>query len=425
MTDVRPYAARRVSSPEGTRPVPVLRLPSHGQAQPLQPAAMREMNMGSLLRALRVLGPRARVELAEYTGISPATVTKLVANLTEAEILVERADTHSLRLTGRPRVPVDFNPHRRAVLALHLGPDSITAAALDLRGTVLVERSADYPDGSAARSVQAGARLLARVVKALPDQCVAVGVGVTSAGRVDREHGAVRGRRDRGWDDVLVSAPIADHLGLPVELDQPVRGEALAALATDEQAQHLIHLSVGKEISAALLIDRHVHRGHTGEAGGVTHLPVPGARGPECGCGQTGCLGAVATDVALVEAARAKKVIGGEDGYAELVAAADDRSRPAVALLRTRARAIGQALAVLADLVDPDRLLVGGSALAWGGFQPEVEQTFVELSGRRADLLRFGPGPVEPVVAAGMLFLDRYFDDPVRHEPELQRRLNA
>ncbi len=383
--------------------------------------------MGSLMRAIRILGPRARVELSEYTGISPATVTKLVASLAEANILTERVDPNAVRVTGRPRVPVDFASGARVVLALHLGAESATAAAINLRGSVLSERTNSYPAGPADKAVQSAARMLNRLRKTLGPDTVPVGVGISSDGEIDQPNGTLISHPLLDWHQVAVRDLVADLVELPTEYDQTVRGQALGAFASGQgEPTDLVHCAVNGRVQAAFVLDAGIYRGHDGFAGSIEHWPVAGVRGPACRCGQTNCLATVAGDDGVTWLARDRGLIGADDGYPALVEAAEARVRGAVTLLRSRAQWIGRALAVLADLIDPATVMISGSAQQWSSFESEVRAALDATPGRiDSDRLITLPSSTTPVVASAMLFLDRYFADPVHYEPELQRRLSA
>lgn len=382
--------------------------------------------MGSLLRALRILGPKARVELSDYTGISPATVTKLVASLSEANILVERSGPPAARLTGRPRVPVDFAPASRAVLALHLGADQATVAAVDLRGAVITQRTNAYTGASVEKIVQNAARSLGRIRRGLGDDTSAIGIGISSDGEIDSD-GVLSSHPTLDWSDVPVRTLVADALDLPAEYDQTVRGQALAAFGSGQgQPTDLIHCAVNGGVECAFVLRTSVYRGHDGAAGLLEHWPVPGVRGPACGCGQTNCLARVAGDDGITWLARDRGLIAADEGYPELLAAAADHVRGAVNLLRSRAQWIGRALAVLADLIDPATIVLSGSARSWSPFESEVGEALDRAPSRiGAERLTGLVDSATPVAAAAALFLERYFADPVHYEPELQRRLLA
>ena len=382
--------------------------------------------MGSLLRALRILGPKARVELSDYTGISPATVTKLVASLTEANILIERSGPPTMRLTGRPRVPVDFAPGSRVVLALHLGAEHATTAAVDLRGAVIAERTSAYTGASPEKIVQSAVRSLGRIRRSLDADAVIIGVGISSDGEIDAD-GVLRSHPSLDWSDVAVRDLVGEALDLPAEYDQTVRGQALDAFGSGQgQPTDLIHCSVNRGVECAFVLGTGLYRGRDGRAGLLKHWPVPGVRGPACSCGQTNCLAAVAGEDGMTWLARDRGIIGAEDGYQELQSAAEAHVRGALTLMRSRAQWIGRALAVLADLIDPATIALSGSAQDWGPFEGEVAEAFDRAPGVvGSERLISLPDAATPVAAAAALFLDRYFADPVHYEPELQRRLMA
>lgn len=137
-----------------------------------------------------------------------------------------------------------------------------------------------------------------------------------------------------------------------------------------------LYITVSTGVGGAVLVGGELARGGHGLAGEVGHLPVL-AGGPRCGCGARGHLEAVASGPALaragLEAARrgrapalARRLAatgGGLDGAD--VAAAAAAGDPGAAAVMTRARrALGRAVAGLVNLLDPERVVLGGGVIA-------------------------------------------------------------
>ena len=109
----------------------------------------------------------------------------------------------------------------------------------------------------------------------------------------------------------------------------------------------------------ALVVARTIHRGPLSAAGGIAHMPISGGS-VRCTCGRNGCFQAVASDMGLVERAAEAGVIR-ERSIDALIAAARGGDAAAHALLAERARAIGEALAVIIGLINPDLVVLAGS----------------------------------------------------------------
>ena len=152
--------------------------------------------------------------------------------------------------------------------------------------------------------------------------------------------------------------------GAPVVVDNDVNVGVLGAAAALGHSGNLAYLSVGTGVAAGFLVDGQVHRGAHGAAGEIGHLPVdPG--GPPCECGQRGCLEVVASGSAI-----ARRWRNGESTHAavsEMLAAAAAGDADAIALRDEVADHLAWAVALIAQTVDPDVIVLGGGVLEAGG----------------------------------------------------------
>jgi glucokinase len=195
------------------------------------------------------------------------------------------------------------------------------------------------------------------------DGFAAVGVGVP--GLVDRVAGTVRHAVNLGLDDTPVG--LADHLGAlakaPVLVDNDVNLAAVGAAVALGCRGDLAYLSVGTGLAAGLLLDGRIRRGAHGAAGEIGHLPID-PQGPLCECGQRGCLEALASGTAI--ATRWPSADGAVSATSALVAAADAGDPAAVSVLDDVAGHLAGAVALLAQTVDPEVVVLGGGVAEAG-----------------------------------------------------------
>jgi predicted NBD/HSP70 family sugar kinase len=137
-------------------------------------------------------------------------------------------------------------------------------------------------------------------------------------------------------------------------------------------SRHTIYLGGGESIGAAVVVDGQLYRGARGLAGEIGHVPVAGAGDAPCRCGKVGCLDAVAGRSALVRDGRLLADTGQSPALAAILAqtgtirpmditlAADAGDAAAQALLHRSARLLGDALATLVSVFNPDLVVLGG-----------------------------------------------------------------
>ncbi|MEU7576018.1 ROK family transcriptional regulator [Streptomyces sp. NPDC041068] len=391
---------------------------------------MRRGNASAVLRAVVTEGPLPRADIARSTGLSAPSVTKLTALLVQAGLLREHAPAEATQ--GRPRVPVGVDPSGAVALGVHIGLLRTTLGLVCLDGTVLAQRVLDHEapgdGGLAPRRIADQAADGAR--EFLADRLGGrrlLGTGISLGGWVDGERGVVVEHGALGWRDVRLVDLLDGRLPGPVRLEQSVRAAASAELwfGAGREVDDFVHIFFGNVLGAALVVDRAVHRGPGAAAGGIEHLPAtdePGARCPRCG---TGCLSLLASDTAVVAAARARGLRLPDAGrlpVEHLVAAArpegsgigDPRAQD---VLRRRARHAGRAVATVVDLLNPSRVVLAGGILAADEYLDDLRAEVTLRAHRGWDAATrvvpatFGTGAL--LVASAMPLLEAVYEDPI------------
>lgn len=129
-------------------------------------------------------------------------------------------------------------------------------------------------------------------------------------------------------------------------------------------------VTIGAGIGAAIVTNDVVYRGAHGDAGELGHTPVD-PNGPECVCGNRGCLEAIIGDRALVSAALHQGVLTADETICDLHTAADRRDRAAQAILRNAGEILGRSVAGLVNIVDPETVAIyGEGTTGWQHWRP-------------------------------------------------------
>jgi predicted NBD/HSP70 family sugar kinase len=388
----------------------------------------------SVFGAARLRGPIARDVIAQVTKLSIATVNRQVTALLDAGILRERADLAVSGAIGRPRVPVEVNHEPFLTLGIHIGARTTSIVATDLFGRTLDVVETPTPRGTqnAALASLAGSarRYLSRWHRRRP-----LWVGVATGGVVD----SVSGHLDHprlGWSSAPVGPVLAETLGLPVSLASHVDAMAGAELLLGVRrfsAQSgsdvvgraapgtSLYVYARETVGYALSIGGQVHSPASGP-GTIASLPVRSEL-----LGSSGLLESTVSDEAVLTAARKLRIVPAE-GPASTVAAVLRAARQgnarAADLLAERARVLGEAVALLRDMLNPDDLVVGGQAFTE---YPEgmalVEAAFTNRSvfaPRDIRVTAFGNRVQE--VGAGVVSLGGLYADPIAAMRRAQSR---
>ncbi|WP_442930906.1 ROK family protein [Mycolicibacterium sp. 050232] len=386
----------------------------------------------SVFSAVRTRGPIARDAIAQLTQLSIATVNRQVTALLDAGILRERADLAVSGAIGRPRVPVEVNHEPYLTLGIHIGARTTSIVATDLLGRTLDVVETPTPSGpqSAALATLASSarRYLSRWHRRR-----ALWVGIAAGGVVDSATGYLDHPR-LGWADAPVGPVLAETLGLPVSVASHVDAMAGAELllggrrsspeAVGAPARTSLYVYARETVGYALSIDGRVHTPASGP-GTIAGLPAQSEL-----LGGSGQLESTVSDEAVLNAARKQRIIpaeGPSSNLATVLRAARQGNDKAVELLTDRARVLGEAVALLRDLLNPDDLVLGGQAFTeYPEGMPVVEDAVTRrsvLGPRDIRLTAFGNRVQE--ASAGIVSLGGLYADPVGAIRRAQTRRSA
>ena len=292
----------------------------------------------------------------------------------------------------------------RQAVGLDVGGTKIAAARVGADGSILARELVPSPAAESARILDAVVRV-ARTV--MTDDVEAVGIG--AAGLVDRATGTLTFAPNLAWRGVGLVEHVGGALGLPAIADNDATAAAWGEyrFGAGRGAGHLLLVTVGTGIGGGIVIDGRIYRGAHGFAAEIGHVIVePG--GPSCGCGNRGCWEQVASGHAIQRAGREAAERYPHSGIARLAEgvparvtgsvvtrAAQDGDETARAILAKVGRRLGEGIAGLVNVLDPDLVVVGGGAAAAGDLLLEpARRAFaqtVEAPGFR---------PPVPIVAA-------------------------
>jgi predicted NBD/HSP70 family sugar kinase len=296
---------------------------------------VRRHHLSVVLDLLVREGPRSRAVLAQETGLTKATISSLVGDLLDRQ-LVEELETPKDGRVGRPATDVAAFGRGVGGLGLEIDVDRVAASVVDLTGAVRSHR-VHLSDNRAARSGRVVDQLQRVALEALAE---AEGAGIRCVGGTL----ALPGLVDPGSGRLFVApnlhwfgadlAVATERLQLPIVGAISVDNEAnLAALAelrsgAGQGLSSFVYVSGGIGIGAGIVLDGRVTRGAHGFAGELGHVVVDPSGRP-CSCGARGCL--------------------------ETIAGADAGGTP-----DQIAAALAAALRSLVHVLDPEAILLGG-----------------------------------------------------------------
>ncbi|WP_248964399.1 ROK family transcriptional regulator [Sphaerisporangium perillae] len=346
-------------------------------------------NRAVVLEAIQVSDGISRVQIAKHAGLTAQTVSVIVRKLLEEGLVVEDGSLPSSG--GKPRTILRVDPAAGYAVGIHFDPGEISYVLADLAGQPVTVLHTDVRPGLSPEEV---IRQMARTARdmlrhaGVPDHKV-LGIGLACPGPLDADGVMNFPPRLSGWDQVPIKRLLEEHTGFPVTFDNDAAaaaiGERWAGLARATASFAYLYLGTG--IGGGLFLDNQIYRGRSLNAAEFGHITVM-PDGPDCYCGNRGCVEAICCPSAIEAAVRTRLAEGagsmlaagpgngpekdpgadpaggpGGPDHAAICAAAAEGDPLAREVIDMVAARLADAAVSIVNMLDIDLLVLGGPAM--------------------------------------------------------------
>lgn len=346
-------------------------------AKPDKPTAYsdpREASRSLVVSVIRSAGQIARIDIAQATGVSPATVTAITAELIGAGLVEEVAPETAPAVAGRgrPRVSLRVRGPAHILAGIKVSHATISTILIDFDGNTLSEHKTPLPEARMSPET-----LTARIVDTLRSAAAETGrnlrdlsgLGVGVSGVVDVPQGLVHWSPSMSKRNVALRDQLEAALPMPVFLDNDANliAKAEQLFGEGRGVRDFIVVTIEHGVGMGIVIDGQVYRGTRGCGAELGHTKVH-LDGALCRCGQRGCLEAYVADYALLrEAGVTLPGLTGqtpEDRLDALFAAARSGEKTAQSILERASRMFAMGLANLVNIFDPALIILSGERMS-------------------------------------------------------------
>jgi len=265
------------------------------------------------------------------------------------------------------------------VIGVDLGGTKAVAGAVDSGLAVHHRARREVSTSDLPALLETLTELVDEVREAVGGEVEGVGFGIPCL--IDQERGLAASSVHLPIQGVAFAEVMAERLGVPAFIDNDGNLALLAEQRAGAARGHrsAVMLTLGTGIAGAIMIGGELYRGSQGAAGEIGHMVVA-ADGPDCGpgCPSRGCLESFASGTALARDALAlakraprsrlgmARAAGREINGPLVTELAFDGDPDAIALLTRLGEWLGIGLANIANIFNPDVIVVGGGVMAAG-----------------------------------------------------------
>ena len=338
---------------------------------------IKEMNKSIILDLIRTSGGISRKSLADKTGLSPTASGAIVRKLLNDGYIWEVGEGESSG--GRKPVMLELKPRSYFAFGFDIDVRYIYTTVLDLTGGVVYRHKLNNDSGlSVRRAVETTAQEYKKALSELKlSGSRILGAGVSVPGMMELETRRIVLAPNLGWSNADLLGPLHKALNIPIYLDNESMCSANCEnwLGQCRNVEDFICINIESGIGAGIFMRGKMYRGFSGSAGEIGHIPVD-ENGPQCKCGNRGCLETVASINGM--AARVSGRIKVAGNQAEAGRAADitedmtvdltfkkllERAREgdpeSLGILEDAAVSLGKALANLINTLNPQKIVLG------------------------------------------------------------------
>ncbi|MEW9669383.1 ROK family transcriptional regulator [Ammoniphilus sp. 3BR4] len=385
---------------------------------------MKSLNKSLILNVIRLDGPISRAEIAKKTNLTPPTVTNLVGELLESNLVIES----DLGTSSGGRKPIMLRIHASAfhVIGIDVGASHLKVVSANLNAEIIDTLLVKMPNPITSENFL---KLLVQSIETMLDKSglqkdTILGIGVGMHGLVDPQKGVARYAPNLDLRQIPIREELETAFDLPVEIENDVRAMALGEswFGNGQGIDNFICINVGMGIGAGIILDNKLFTGSSFTAGEVGHTTID-PEGPKCSCGNYGCLQAIAAGPAI--AARVQKEIrlGRESLITEVVCgdlggitgetvhqAALQGDPLAIEALENTGRYLGIGVANLINILNPSRVILGGGVSKAGEFiLGPMKETVEKRALNSASICTVKLGDYGTAIGAATLVLKKLF----------------
>lgn len=343
---------------------------------------INKLNKIKIINLIRSSKGISRADIAKKTRLSPPTVSRIVEDLIEEELVIEVGEGESKG--GRRPTLLEFSGENHYIIGIDLGTTNIYGVLTDLNAQIIAEKKIPTEVKSGFHHVM---ERTAQVVQDLEEylgkkkQKRIYGIGMAVAGLINRKRMIVEFSPDFHWHEVDVIGELSKWHDIPIVFDNVTRVMALGELCFGVGRMHrnFVCVNVGYGIGAGIIVDGKPLYGFNGMAGEFGHITLDRDSEIQCDCGNFGCLEALSSGNAIAKAAQRALQKGAssiltemcegnvEFITAEMVAnAAKLGDSLAWDVFENAMEYLGIGIAALINLFNPEIVVIGGGVTQAG-----------------------------------------------------------
>lgn len=315
---------------------------------------VKKNNTSLVFRTVTQQEPISRADIAQASGLNKATVSSLVNELLDKQLVYESGPGESSG--GRRPVLLHYNHVAGYSIGIDVGVNYILGVVTDLKGKIIAEHHVNMKNSSFEFVMEQVKATIQTLMKDLPNSPYGVvGIGIGIPGIVDKQ-GKVLLAPNLGWKNCEIKQLIEKEFELPVIIENEANAGAYGEkqFGVGKKSNDIIYVSAGIGIGVGLILNNNLYQGLSGFSGEMGHMVIQ-MNGAPCSCGSKGCWEAYASEHALLNKAGVEK----DTTLESLIELATNNDLSAIGLFKEIGQYLGYGINNIINTFNPEQIIIG------------------------------------------------------------------
>lgn len=315
---------------------------------------VKKNNTSLVFRTITQQEPLSRADIAQDSGLNKATVSSLVNELLEKQLVYESGPGESSG--GRRPVLLHYNQSAGYSIGIDIGVNYILGVVTDLKGNIINEQKLSMKDSAFEDVLNRVKKMVYTLMEPLPQSPYGVvGIGIGIPGIVDKQ-GNILLAPNLGWKNCEIKQQIEEEFNIPVIVENEANAGAYGEkqFGVGKSFNDIIYVSVGIGIGVGLILNNQLYQGVNGFSGELGHMVIQ-MDGAPCRCGSKGCWEVYASEHSLIDNAKDLD----EPTLESIIDLAKNNDEKAIGLFEEIGIYLGFGINNIINTFNPEQIIIG------------------------------------------------------------------
>ncbi len=262
----------------------------------IDPNTIREMNEKLVKEVIIKYNTISRASISRKIGLNKASVSAIVSNLLEQNLVKEVGSGDST--TGRKPILVSLNENSGTTISFDIRKKNIRSSALNMNGEIILSKNLQDIKIHSSTVFNHISKLIKEYKKELPKTTYGIaGISIGIHGIVIEEEVGFSPFYD--LDKISLKTLVEEKFSIPTIVENEANLSVLGEKLCGDDNDNLVNIIVSDGIGAGIIYNNQLFRGQGHYAGEIGHMII-NAKGKKCVCGNRGCIEQYASETNLM-----------------------------------------------------------------------------------------------------------------------------